>query len=371
VSSIDKRPNGSWRARWREPGGRQRAQHFPRKIDAQQHLASITVDLARGAYIDPDAGRVTVEEYGIAWMAAQPWRASTRDVRERVWRDHVVPHLGHLQLRQLRPSDVQAWVGMLSTSGAAASSVDLYYRTLASVMRSASRDKLVHESPCAGIRLPSADRPSSALVPLTVEQVQTLADEVPDRYRALVLVSAGLGLRQGEACGLTVDRVDFLRRRVTISRQVVTGKTSADHAFGPVKTAASNRTIPLPVSVADVLAAHLAEFGEGADRLIFVTSEGTMVGRQAWSTVFKSATRRRGIDASSHDLRHHCASLLIAAGCSPRAVASFLGHKSAATTLDTYAHLWPSDEGRITEAIDAGFRPSEDYLRTTGTAVGS
>jgi integrase len=371
VSSIDKRPNGSWRARWREPGGRQRARHFPRKIDAQRHLASITVDVARGSYIDPDAGRMTIAEYGTAWMATQPWRASTRDVRERVWRDHVVPHLGHLQLRQLRPSDVQAWIGALSTSGSAASSVDLYYRTLASVMRAAARDKLIHESPCLGVRLPSADRSSRALVPLTTEQVQALAAAVPDRYRALVLVSAGLGLRQGEACGLTVDRVDFLRRRVTINRQVVTGKTSAAHTLGPVKTSASNRTIPLPGSVADVLAAHLAEFGEGPSRLIFTTGDGTMVGRQAWSTVFKAATRRLGIEASSHDLRHHCASLLIAAGCSPRAVASFLGHKSAATTLDTYSHLWPSDEGRITDAIDLGLRASEDFVRTPGSAQGA
>jgi len=206
---------------------------------------------------------------------------------------------------------------------------------------------------------------------LTVEQVQALADEVPARYRALVIVSAGLGLRQGEACAVTADRVDFLRRRVTINRQVVTGKTSTAHMLGPVKTPASNRTIPLPSSVSNILAAHLAEFGEGPGRLIFVTSEGTLIGRQAWSTVFKSATRRLGIDASSHDLRHHCASLLIAAGCSPRAVASFLGHKSTATTLDTYSHLWPSDEGRITDAIDAGLQRSEDYVRTLGASEGS
>lgn len=243
-------------------------------------------------------------------MAMQPWRASTRDIRERVWRDHVVPHLGPLQLRQLRPSDVQAWVGMLSTSGSAASSIDLCYRTLASVMRSVAKDKLIYESPCSGVRLPLADRSSSALEPLTVKRVQALADEVPDRYRAFVLVSAGLGLRQGEVCRLTVERVDFRHRRVTINRQVVTGKTSADHSLGPVKTAVSNRTIPLPSSVADALAAHLAKFGEGPARLCFATSEGTMVGRQAWSTVLRSAARRCGVDPSSHDLRHHCASLL-------------------------------------------------------------
>jgi integrase len=101
-------------------------------------------------------------------------------------------------------------------------------------------------------------------------------------------------------------------------------------------------------------------FGEGPNRLIFTTSKEKMVGRQAWSKVFKTAAGRLGIEASSHDLRHHCASLLISAGCSPRAVADYLGHKSAATTLDTYSHLWSSNEGRITDAIDVGLRASED-----------
>ena len=81
-----------------------------------------------------------------------------------------------------------------------------------------------------------------------------------------------------------------------------------------------------------------------------------MLSRQTWHRAFSTAADRLGIDASSHDLRHHAASLLIAAGCSPRAVASFLGHKNPAETLNTYSHLWPNDEDRITAAIDAGLR---------------
>jgi integrase len=67
------------------------------------------------------------------------------------------------------------------------------------------------------------------------------------------------------------------------------------------------------------------------------------------------AARDIGIDASTHDLRHHCASLLIAAGCSVTAVQHFLGHKNASETLDTYSHLWPDNEDKIRAAIDAGF----------------
>jgi integrase len=329
---------------------------FDHKRDADRYLATVTVDQLSGRYVDPNAGKITVAAYAVRWAAGQPWRESTRENREWIIETRIVPTFGQAQLRSVRPSDVQAWVGRLSAEGLAASTVAAYLRVLAQVMRAAQRDRLIYESPCTGVRLPRADRASSSLTVLTGEQVAALADEVLARYRGLVLVSAGLGLRQGEACALTVDRIDFLRRNVTIDRQVVTPAKGSICYFGPPKTPSSNRVLPLPQSVAEVLAAHIAEFTPASDsgRLLFTTSRGAMIARQTWHGAFSSAAHRLGIGASTHDLRHHAASLLIASGCSPKAVAAFLGHKNAAETLNTYAHLWPSDEGRIMAAIDVG-----------------
>jgi integrase len=114
--------------------------------------------------------------------------------------------------------------------------------------------------------------------------------------------------------------------------------------------------VTLPDTVAEILAAHLARFGAGDDGLIFTSSTGAALRRSTWTSAFKRAARDTKIDASSHDLRHHCASLLISAGCSVKAVQMQLGHKNASETLDTYGHLWPGDEDRIRAAIDAGFR---------------
>jgi len=352
--SVEKKSNGKWQARWRDPNGKQRAMSFARKLDADRWLASLTVDAMTGRYVDPRAGRISVSDYVADWAAAQPWRDSTRASREAVIATQIVPTFGAMQLAAVRPSHVQAWVGKMTTAGLASSSVRTYVRVLAQMMLAAKGDKLITESPCAGVKLPRADRASTALTVISTDDVERLAGEVLRRYRALVIVSAALGLRQGEACALTVDRVDFLRRRVTIDRQVVTPTVGRDCKFGPVKTPASNRTVPLPESVAAVLSEHVAEFTPGGDRgrLLFTTRDGRMLGRQTWHGAFSAAARRLGITASSHDLRHHAASRLIAAGCSPRAVASFLGHKSAHETLDTYAHLWPNDEGRIMAAID-------------------
>ena len=368
--SIEKKQNGTYLARWRDETGKQRGRTFARKVDASAFLATVQVDTARGVYVDHTAGRETVEAYATAWAAAQPWRPQTRERMTHVIRSQIVPRFGALPLRSVRSSAVQAWVGEMTKATLAPSTVEGYYRVLAAIMLAARRDRLVAESPTDGVRLPRAERSASSLVPLTTEQVWALSAAMPRRYRALVLVSAGLGLRQGEACGLTVDRVDFLRRQVRIDRQLVTPPGTGPVRFGPTKTTSSNRVLTLPDAVGEVLAAHIAEFGTGVDGLLFTSSTGAPLRRSTWSDAFRRAARDCKLDASSHDLRHHCASLLISAGCSVKAVQSFLGHKNASETLDTYGHLWAGDEDRIRAAIDAGLR-SNVHGMCTETPTGA
>lgn len=53
MSTVSRRRNGKWQARWREPNGRQRSRDFARKVDATRFLATVEADLVRGEYIDP------------------------------------------------------------------------------------------------------------------------------------------------------------------------------------------------------------------------------------------------------------------------------------------------------------------------------
>ena len=360
--SIDKRPNGKYRSRWREvAGGPQKTQTFDRKIDAQRHLTAMNAALLHGSYVDPSAGKVRLKEYSLRWAEQQPWRQSSRERIVSVLDKHIVPRFGALELRALKPTDVRSWVGEMSKT-LAPSTVESYYRVLVAVMRSAVVDKLIHQSPCGpSIKLPRRQSTTSALVPLSVEQVQTIASAVPERLRALVLTSAGLGLRQGEACGLTRDRVDFLRRRVTIDRQLICNAGEVP-SLGPPKTPASVRTVPLPDVVGEVLARHIAEYAVDTGALLFTMDDQRPVRRASWGHIFRAATDSVKIDATSHDLRHHAASLLISKGCSVKAVQSFLGHATAAETLDTYGHLWPDDDDKIRASIDGAYRGAESQL---------
>lgn len=191
------------------------------------------------------------------------------------------------------------------------------------------------------------------VIPLTVEQVSTLAGAFPKRCRSLIVFAAGMGMRQGECFGLTVDRVDFLRHQVRVDRQL-TGAKAGVPEFGPPKSKAGFRTVPMPEVVSTDLAAHLAKCGTGPAGLVFTNTRGTPLTRSLCGDMWHRARAKAALPnwATFHDLRHFYASLLIAKGCSVKSVQKRLGHQSAMETLDTYGHLWPDSDDETRQAVD-------------------
>ena len=349
MASIDKRTDGTYRARWREyPGGPQKTRQFARKSDAQTFLDGVRGDLARGVYIDPAGARTLFQEYAESWRAAQVHRPSTAAQTETYLRLHAYPILG------TRPSasrsEIQAWVKSLS-GALAPGSVEVVYRWVSTIFKAAVGDRLIAASPCVRIALPK--RTSSKVVPLSAGDVEALAGAVPERYRALIVFAAGMGLRQAECFGLTVDRVDFLRRNVRVDRQLIAVRAGVPE-FGPPKTMAGFRTVPMPQVICTVLAAHLARYGPGPGGVVFTNAMGNPLWRSAVNEMWHRAGKTSGLPtwATFHDLRHFYASLLIAKGCSIKAVQSRLGHQSAMETLDTYGHLWPDSDDETRLAVD-------------------
>src|SRR5437588_509819 len=127
MASIEKRPDGKWRARWREyPGGPQRSKHFDRKVDAEQHLVKTQHDLLTGAYVDPTKARTTVKEYYATWKIRQPWRPSSRASVESKFDRHVIPTFGDRALGSIRRSELESWAAT-STLSARASGIAMRY----------------------------------------------------------------------------------------------------------------------------------------------------------------------------------------------------------------------------------------------------
>lgn len=349
-----------WLARYVDDQGVEHTKSFTRKVDAGQWLDGQTAAVVSGTHVDPRAGDIAFREYAEHWRKIQVQRPSSRAHIETMLRRHAYPTLGDRPLSSILPSDIQAWVKGLELAPA---TVGVVHGIVSTIMKAAIRDRRIVGNPCEGSKLPRVER--KRIVPLTTEQVSAVRDALPAELRALVTLAAGTGMRQGECFGLTVDRVRFLERTVTVDRQLVTLQKQAP-TFGPPKTSASNRTIPLPQVVVDALAAHLAAFPAEPDGLVF-TLAGKAITRQTFGHKWRPAAETAGLPTGTgfHALRHYYASLLIRHGESVKTVQARLGHASAVETLDTYSHLWPDSDDRTRDAIDSVLGESTaDQLRT-------
>ncbi len=144
---------------------------------------------------------------------------------------------------------------------------------------------------------------------LSTDDVHQLAAEC-GVHRALVLTLCYTGIRWGEAIGLRVRDVDFLRRRLYVSENAV--QIGTHHAVGPTK-GRKMRSVPVPEFVLDELPVRCA--GKDPVDLVF-GSDGRHLQRPKSQTGwFQAAVKRAGIQhITPHDLGHTCASLAVLAG---------------------------------------------------------
>jgi integrase len=105
-----------------------------------------------------------------------------------------------------------------------------------------------------------------------------------------VTLASSTGLRQGEAFGLTVPNVDFLRRRLEVVQRLVLVQGRPPF-LGPPKTDASVRSIPLRQVAIDALAEHLAKYPAGEDQLVFTNEHGNPISRTRFSDPWQRAVR--------------------------------------------------------------------------------
>ena len=339
-----------YQAVWREhANAADKTKEFRRKGDAERFLIDVQHRLMTGAYTDPVLGRTPFREVAERYLSLGVWKPKSRQTATEKLR-YAIDKFGDRPVASIHKGDVQALISELSNI-LAPSTIRIVRQHIGGAFARAIDDKLIVANPAVGVRLPRVETPS--VVPLTADQVQLLLDAADPWYRVAIVIGAGIGLRSSEAAGLTVDRIDFLRRTTRIDRQWQQATQTTTGGFTTTKTRASNRVIPTSQWVLDEIAAHLARRPAGEHGVI-VIPDGQPLDAARWGYYFRRARRRAGLADSItfHDLRHFFASVLIASGCSIKQVQMALGHDSARITLDTYAHLIPGDEDRVREAID-------------------
>ena len=276
MASIKKRDDGRYRARYRDHAGKEHARHFARKVDAQRWLDEETTKLQTGAWVDPKTAKTTVAEWCAVWIEGYAVHRNSTVRQARTHLVHIEDAFGSRRLSTVKPSDVKGWVAKLKAEGLSDSYVYALHARLSQIFADAVHDGVVARNPCSRRTSPKAgtQRPYVA----TTAQIWAIHDAMPDHLRAAVVLGAFAGLRTAETCGLRVSDIDFMRGVVSPAVQ---------YPDLPLKSEASRTPIPIPQSMAHLLAAHVQ--GEHAELYLFRNEWLDQLSPRTLERAFRSA----------------------------------------------------------------------------------
>jgi len=321
---------------------------FNTRADANAFLDSISTDIHRGDWVDPELGRITFARYAELWLAQRTdIRARTKEYYGWLISNRLVPHFGHQELAKITPVHVRAWYADLAadTPGVARSA----YRLLKAIFNTAITDDLILKNPCR-VKGGGTDRVTERRIP-DVNQVAALTQAMPQQYRAAVIVAAWGTLRRGEVLGLERRDVDLVAGTVRVERTL--------HEFhdgsldlGPTKNG-DPRKVYLPSSVLPVLKEHLRRFvGPESDGPLFVGATGERLRPSNFWVIWETARRRAGLTwVRFHDLRHFAATMFASTGASTKEIMSRGGWKSVAMVV-RYEHASEERDALLAQALN-------------------
>lgn len=354
---VRKLPSGRWQVRVRDraTGRLVSAGTFTAKADADIELARAVADQSRGSWIAPSRAAITLESYATRWLAQHPGLSPrTRETYKGLLTLHVLPFLGAAKLGDLTPATIRRWhAGRLEATGE--STVAKAYRLLRGILNTAVADELIARNPCA-LKAAGVERPPERPI-ATVPQVYALADCVPDRFRALVLLAAFTGLRLSELAALTRRDVDLLHATVNVQRQRQRLADGSEHVDRP-KSEAGRRSVSMPEAIRDELAAHLDAFVEQTpNALVFARVDGVALDRSYWGRYWRAARAAVARDDPTlpeglhfHDLRHTGNTLAAGTGASIKELMARMGHSSSDAAL-RYQHATRDRDQAIAHAL--------------------
>lgn len=287
-------------------------------------------------------------------------RPSTRLRDESIFRCHIEPAFGDVPIDQIGFRAAQRFVADLAETELAPRTVRKAAGLLAQCLDIAVRSRLIDHNPTRGLSLPQVPHKDPRF--LEPAEVERLAATIAAPYRTFVLVGAYAGLRNGELAALRARRIHVEGSRI----EVVETRTLARDGtptFGPPKSRAGRRTVPVPRFVMDELAADLTTRAIEPDNLVWTSPSGSPLGDANFRRrIWKPATAAARLDGLRiHDLRHTCVAMWSRSLASPRAAAQWAGHSNPSLILGVYGGVFDDESDAVMERLtdDASKPPSE------------
>ena len=352
---ISKRKDGTWCAVitvGRKPDGKLKQKFFYGKTrqEVAEKLNKALNELRQGTFVEATA--VTVESWLKTWLEEykRPKLRLTTFESYRIMAEcHIVPAIGHIKLKDLRPEHLQHLYNEKLKAGLSPRTVRYIHLVVHSALKQALKNQLVYRNVAEATELP-ADKKKEARA-LTLEEMDRFLNALEgDRLKAAFVTLLGTGLRRGELLALKWDNVNLKEGIIAVKENLV-WIAKKGFVFQPPKTEKSKRVVPLPDDVLAELKRHKVRQAEeklkiGAayqdNGLVFCTEIGTPIIPRNFERKYKALLKKAGLTGVKlHSLRHTYATRLLELGENLKVVQELLGHSRISVTADIYSHVSP------------------------------
>lgn len=287
--------------------------------------------------------------------------------------NHILPYFKEHQvlLTDLKPQHLEDFYRVKQSPGSnlcnnkplSATTIKHFHQVLSKALTDAVRRGLINHNPASVARTPKAEKfMGSFLNPSELDELLALFINNP--IEIPVNLCAVYGFRRSEVLGLKWDSLDFEERSITVSETLQQG-VGGNYIDTP-KTASSYRTLPMTDSISQMLLDHRQKQlrrqaalrrGYMKSDYICTLGDGSVISPNYLSRTFHNVITKSGLsNIRLHDLRHSAASNLLNMGFSIVEVQQWLGHGSASTTLNFYAHIDKSAKKNMADAMENALR---------------
>jgi integrase len=368
MASFRKLPSGKWQAIVKHPSGKRYTRTDPLKRTVVEWAAGVEQSVRRGEFVDPNAGKLTLDQWWEVWSASRVNEVATVSRRNSLWRTHVRPAFGSWPLRSIQSLDVETWLADMVRREVGPHAAASAFRLLRQVLTDAVRHRQLGSNPTEMVDVPKA--PNHVDRFLSIEESDRLLAAVtradlhaaratrkdrrprtPDlEQRLFVRMMLEAGLRWQEVAGLHVFRVDLLRRVVRVQEVA-----RRDHTLKAIpKTAAGSREVPLIPELAGALERQLGD--RSPEGLLFPAADGGPLDYANWlKRVWQPAVTAAKLadpQPTPHDCRHSYGSWLANEGVPPHEIAALMGHSSL-RSVERYIHASEARHERARRALGA------------------
>jgi integrase len=375
VSELETVPN-------REVGAEPERDLEPRLVH-EQDLASASEPASEVAHVaeprpgpgpEPEAAAerdipLTLASYVSSWLEGSAklcLSPRTYASYTEIMRMHVLPALGSIPLDQLSPMHVQDLLSRKLAEGLSPRTVQYIRAVLRSALTRAVKWEMATRNAAALAQGPRLDH--HEVTPLSPERARALiAASDSERLGAMFVLALHTGLRLGELSGLRWADVDLEEGLLQVRFQLQ--RIEGTLQLVEPKTRRSRRTVYLSREAVASLAGHRerqsgereqAGAGPWEHDLVFTNANGSPLDKKHVHRGFMKVLKRAGLPKMRfHDLRHTCASLLLAQNVHPKVVQELLGHSQISVTLDIYSHVMPTARRQAADVLDDVLRAAQ------------